>query len=126
MATITKYNWKPVVRSFIGTLKRHGFDIQEVDNGEEHYMLLPATAVRNAVEHICSVDESRLLVVHNSNPRYQCNILIVLGNGPEEIAADWSYNSTIGDAILSKAIDEHYNRWERRKTPTTNEYNDSL
>lgn len=117
MGTImARLNWAIPVRSLLNTLQEAGFTLIAVNDGEERITLdeRSVTARRMAAEAICSVDDSVLEI--NGWGR-QGKVWIVLGNEPEELAADYS-----GDfPELEEAIDDHARAWEDRACPTVDD-----
>jgi hypothetical protein len=77
-------DWKPCVRDLLERLIAAGFVISEIDDGEE---TIKFTTLDAAVDTITSVDESTVwtTATDKSDPV----LFIVLGNGPEEIVADY-------------------------------------
>jgi hypothetical protein len=108
------------VGSLLHTLQKHGFELHKVNDGEE-YITLTAPGVHNrrkeAIEIITSVDEAHLYVAYGGKSAW---IHIILGNDPDELAADWSGNYLLLER-LDTAINEYNDRWTDRKCPTTAE-----
>ena len=110
--TMTIKDYEPEVRSLIHTLKRHGFVVRSAFDGED---VIQAEAGHDVVvKHLCGVDESYLRVAHGNR---KASLLLVLGNEPGVIVADYSYSKELGKA-LDAVIDEHSERWEERAQPT--------
>lgn len=104
---MTTYNWKTPVRSLLQTLQKHGLTPVAVDNGDG-WVETDTTA--QAVAEIVATDESRLAVFTPCGRR--ATLLLVLGNEPCEIVADYT-----DLYLIDFAVDEHYNRWEGRACP---------
>lgn len=105
------YNWKTPVRSLLRTLQKHGLTPIAVDNGDGW---VETATTAQAVEEIVATDESRLAVFTPCGRR--ATLLLVLGNEPCEIVADYADLE-----VIDAAVDEHYNKWEGRACPTTKE-----
>jgi hypothetical protein len=105
------------VGSLLHTLQKHGFELHQVNDGEE-YVTLNCQGVHNrrkeAIEIITSVDESQVRISHNGTYGW---MLIILGNDPDELVADWSGNFE----ALDVAINAYNKRWCGRKCPVTAE-----
>jgi hypothetical protein len=118
----TQYNWKPVVRDFFKMAEQAGFEVTHIDDGEgyEDIRLRAKTqADRRAVgvEMVCSVDEARVNFLHVPTDK-RIAAFIVLGNGPEEICADYTSGNEDADRAFDKVNNDFYSKWEMRKTPT--------
>ena len=106
-------NWKVPVSSLLSHLQKNDYKIFSINNGAETVLidqnLSDKTARVKAVEEIVSVDSS--VIALNKN-RKTFAVYIVLGNDPEEIAADYSE-----DEDLEKVIDEFTDSWQDKKCP---------
>lgn len=103
-------DYRPEIRSLLRRLKKAGFALVSVNNGEETINIEGETM---AVDHIVSVEEAWL------NVRIQdktLTLFLVLGNDPGEIVCDYHCHD-----LLEKVTTEHYERWESRKQPVTAE-----
>lgn len=107
------YDWEPVVKDFLRTLTNKGVTILAVNDGDEW---VDTQSIQTATEAITSVDESWLKVsIPSSNPEdvKRGTLYFVLGNGPQEIVADYSDNPLIDDAV-----DDHWGKWVNKEIPT--------
>jgi len=96
-------DWKPCVRDLLERLVAAGFAIGEIDDGDD---TIEFTTLDAAVDTITSVDESTVwLAAHDKSDPV---LFIVLGNGPNEIVADYCGGSPRLDMIL----EGHSNDWE--------------
>jgi hypothetical protein len=86
------------VRRLLAHLTANGFTLRSVDDGEDSPALV--TSVDQALEVICGVDESSLSVMHPDWVK-PALIYIVLGNGPGELASDYTDRQP-----LTKCIDD--------------------
>jgi hypothetical protein len=113
---MTELNWAIPVRSMLNTLQHAGFTLTAVDDGEERVRLEGSTVLRRrtAAEAICSVDES-VLCLEGWGKRGM--VRVILGNDPEELAADYTGNFL----ELEEAIDDHARAWEGRTCPTVDD-----
>jgi hypothetical protein len=119
---MARLDWTKPVASLLHTLQTSGFTIQAVNDGEEICNLGHLTSVKarkEAVDAITSVDESYVRI-HDAN-QYGATLLIALGNDPDELVADWSYQPKFERARLDTAIDLHMARWEGKKCPKVHE-----
>ena len=110
-----RYDWKPVVKSLCKSLVANGVELvgandlgdypedSEIETGD----------INKIVDWVTGVDESMIYLKTPDTPEGKKKVIyIVLGNGPEEIAADWTM-----DELIDKATDDHYEKWANRKTP---------
>ena len=110
-----KNDWKPVVRSFCKTLVKNGVELVGADDMGDFPddSIIKTSNIDEIVEHVCAVDESYILVKTPSTDEGKHKVIyIVLGNGPEEIAADYTC-----DELIEKSCDEHYEKWENVRVP---------
>lgn len=111
----TVNNWLPVVASLLSLLQKAGFQLDKVDDGgepDEIHILegTPRERRQQAKAAICAVVESHL---YFTNPEGEKRwILIVLGNGPEEIASDYS-----GFSEIDEVVEAHNAQWTGRTAP---------
>lgn len=108
-----KYNWKPVIEDAIKCLLDQGLTLSSVDNGDEEE--IPVSTIDEAVEQINATDESNLYM-ENPDGRLR-SILIVLGNEPCELFADYTC-----DPLIDNACDKFYELWDGRKCPENEDY----
>ncbi len=116
------YNWQPVVKSLLETLKSFGFELYAVDDGCddacEDVEILVNDSVDEAVKLITGVDEASLYVKYPEFPR-KLWIWIVLGNEPFETVADYSHIPHFN--LLDKAITKFSDEWEDKTCPMVDE-----
>lgn len=112
------YNWKPVVTSLIEHLQNNGVRLLTIDDGGEredwihiHQTMTPEDQKTLAVESICAVDSSELLVRLPDDKKTW--LMIVLGNEPSETLADYSCHP-----LLDRIADEFATEWEDKECPT--------
>lgn len=119
-----QYNWKPVVKSFFDIAQKAGFEATHVDDGggegyEDITKRAKTQADRKAVaiQMVCDVDECRVNFVHMPTGK-DVAALFVLGNGAEEICANWTISNNPDTAkTFEDATDEFYSEWEHQKVP---------
>lgn len=100
MPTKTEHPFDQAVGSLLHRLKQGGFKLVAVDDGGE---VVPATK-----ENILSVDESRLLIEKAGD---NFTLLIILGNGLDEIVADYTYKETLAAWELEQILTEFSDYW---------------
>jgi len=114
---MARYNWKPVVGSFLTKLIKAKFVLVAVDDGGSR---IPVDKKSEAVDAVDSVDDSHLYVTDpNGFDRW---IYIVLGNDPEELVADYSCRREYDDSEdkvdpLDAVLDEFTDLWAGKKCP---------
>lgn len=102
-----RYNWKPVLNSFMRIAMKHGLKPFMVNNGDGWVV---TTTIARAVEEMSATDESHIKFHQPDGSRV--TFYIVLGNEAYETIADYG-NSLIAD----KVADEFIAAWENRKVP---------
>lgn len=131
-------NYKPIVNDFLLIMQNNNWTINSVNDGEEVYVInkpLPKgssigqaqiSAKNQALEHIMSVDESsvtftklvdtgrtsHLLADQTVLNHMRVNALIILGNDPDELVADWSSSGNDADAEFDKAYNEFTEKYQ--------------
>jgi len=101
-------DWKPCVRDLLERLVSAGFAIDQVDDGGD---LIEVVSLNTAVDAITSVDESTVYTKDtqsNSEPV----LLIVLGNGPDEIVADYCGCDLAAGKRLRMILEKFSKDWE--------------
>jgi hypothetical protein len=98
-------DWKPCVRDLLERLVSAGFTIESIDDGGDWTKFPTLDA---AVDTITSVDESTIYT--NSIDKSDPVLMIVLGNGPDEIVADYAG----GTPKLDMIIKGHSKDWESK------------
>ena len=89
------------VRDLLKRLEAAGFELKWVDDGGEIYH-------DNFHDHITGVDESHLGIEKDGVAMW---LLLVLGNGKEELVADYAYRDCPEHEELEAALDAFYNHW---------------
>lgn len=129
-------NYKPIVKDFLSIMQDHGWKIGSVTIEGEPVIVIKnqITAVDKALDNIMAVDDctvilSKLvdtgepsihLVNETSHRLLRIGAYIILGNGADELVADWSYNNDHADKEFRKAHDKFYAKWEGKEVPTLN------
>ena len=115
---MARYNWTPVVMSLLSHLQKAGVTITAVDNGEELIEIDNSVSKlkqrKAACEEIVSVDESQVLLSYGNGK--MAELCVVLGNGPEEIVADY-YTAKADTETVDNVIDNFIAAWEGKKCP---------
>lgn len=121
-------NYTPIVRSFIHQIQRQGWSIAQVNTGGGDIFrgkeMGPVESRKLATEEILSVDESRI-TFHKEDKDHghmRVTALIILGNGADELVADWSYNSLEANADFEQGWDKFTNIWTFREVPETDDF----
>jgi hypothetical protein len=104
-------DWKPCVRDLLERLVSAGFAISEIDDGGD---LIEFTTLDAAVDTITSVDESTV-VTKDTQSNSEPVLLIVLGNGPDEIVADYGGCDLACGKRLGMILEGHSKDWEGRE-----------
>ena len=107
------------VSSLLYKFQQRGFILQSVNDGEENFLLSHLSSPTNdiklnsrkeAVDIICSVDQSCVRVKKDSN---LATLLIVLGNDDSEILYDYSASSEEFMQEVELIAEEFYQQWEK-------------
>lgn len=106
-------DWSAPVASLLYRLQLNGYKIFSVDGVIIDQNLSDTTARKKAVKEIVSVDDSAVALIKDKKT---FAVYIVLGNEPNEIAADYTDNED-----LERVIDEYIDQWEDKKCPTIKE-----
>jgi hypothetical protein len=115
---MTRLDWTKPVNSLIHKLQKAGLEVQAVDDGGGIIRINTASQLKGrqvAVEAVTSVDCSHIIL--NNQAGEQAKVCIVLGNDPEEIAADWACNSAVIGQQLEGAVEAFISQWEGKKCP---------
>ena len=116
-------DWTQPVMSVLLALQEQGLVIKGINDGEGfHSIVKPDLAVQASVacDLITAVDMAWVDVESEAG---KATVLLVLGNEPDELIADYSYSSTAVDIALTAASDTHCARWEGKPCPTLTESN---
>ncbi len=115
---MARLDWTKPVASLVYSLQQEGLRLASVYDGEEKVTLAGLSAVKarkEAVEVITSVDIATLTLRDANNSG--CAVNIILGNEPEELAADWYGQNSVVVGLLDKGIEAYINRWQGKKCP---------
>lgn len=110
---MTTHPQAKAVSSLLHIFQNNNFKILGVYDGEEFEEMKEGSKLSNrrqAVEVVCSVDESwvRLCDADGVN----CHLFIVLGNDDHEIVADFSCPAHIF-SVLDEIVDAFVEQWEK-------------
>lgn len=92
---------RAAIRQIVRAVRASGWVLTSVNNGEEH---IPVTNEDEAIKAIFEVDEATLVFNEGTPTGQRGWVYFVLGNDPEEVAADYTIN-------LSHAIDPLTESW---------------
>lgn len=106
-------NWSPVVESFAKAIVAGGFEIKGALDGESAMKENPTA--HEAAEWVCSCDEGGIKFTKDGN---RVTALIVLGNDPDEIVADWRYNNDETEKEFDKLWSTWMETWVDKECPT--------
>jgi hypothetical protein len=86
------------IRQIIRALIEAGYELDSVDNGG---VIEPVISESEAIGEIFSVDSAWLFVKDSKGEDH--GVFFVLGNSPEEVAADWNVSlDSVMDSVLDK------------------------
>lgn len=117
---MARLNWSVPVSSLLSRLQDNGYKIFSVNDGavmeriDQNFS--DRTARKEATDIICSVDESAIALCKGGKT---FAVYIVLGNDPDEIAADFT-----DDEDLERVIEEFSDNWCDKKCPVILEDSD--
>ena len=97
---MARLDWSKPVNSLIHKLQKAGLVVQAVDDGGEIVNIKETKQLENrklAVDTVVSVDFSHIILKNANGDR--ARIVIVLGNDPDEIVADWACSSNYSSTI---------------------------
>ena len=103
-------DWEPVVEDLLAKLQRQGIKPVAVDNGGGFEAC--EESIKKALPLATASDEA--LITFRDTQGKRCRVLIVLGNEPHELVADYSAHLP----ALQEAIDEFSDDWIGRPCPT--------
>jgi hypothetical protein len=106
-------NWTPVTESLFRHLHAAGATITHVNDGEG-WEETPTQA--DALYAATGIDVAHLRVRLNEGPKY--TLLLVYGNAPHELVADWSYSGPGPHTAIDQAIARFSEEWEDKPCPT--------
>jgi hypothetical protein len=129
MKTYTVKTYNPETADLLASLRAHGFTIRGGNNGECYVDAPEKFASESAfLEELLACDEANLYVTRKATRestkeagkivycRY--SLLLVLGNEPGVLVADWGIPRDEEDAKeLDAAVSECSDRWEGKEQP---------
>ncbi len=127
----TYYDYSPIVKSFIHQMYLGGWKIKCVYDCENRIHRLEDLPVREqkkkATEEVMAGDDGTIVFI-KPRPDYdpevggathwKVNAYIILGNGADELVADWSYSDIKANDDFEKYWEKHTKIWEMKKVPT--------
>lgn len=108
-----RYNWKPVVASFLLHMQERGFTCVFVNNGDEDEKV---KTIHEAIEHATACDEADLTFI-DSRDASTFWAFIVLGNDPHELVSDYTCRDTETGKAFHAAITKWYDSMEGTACP---------
>ena len=122
--TMTTYkDYSLIVASFIHQMLKGGWKISKVvDCGGESLDLIDkgnAEAKKLAKSQILAGDDSNIVFI---KPNMRISALILLGNGADELVADWSSSSPQADQNFEIYWDHFRKIWEDKKVPSVSTF----
>lgn len=127
-------NYRPIVVDFLSIVQDHGWSINSVtiegepvitiDNKTTKGSSIERTKIsaRNqALDNIMAVDDCKVILTklgETSHRLLRIGVWIILGNGADELIADWSYNNDHADKEFNKAHDKFTAKWENKEVPS--------
>ena len=127
-------NYRPIVVDFLSIVQDHGWRINSVTIEGEPVIAIKnqVTAVDKALDNIMAVDDCTVILsklvdtgepsIHvvgeTSHRLLRIGAYIILGNGADELIADWSYNNDHADKEFNKAHDKFTAKWENKEVPS--------
>ena len=124
-------NYRPIVVDFLHAVLDDGWTIESVNDGEAtHTIGTSYTAgssigqsrvsdMNRALPHVMGVDESSVVLTKLSSVgMMRISALIILGNGADELVADWSFNNDQADYEFREAHDKFTAKWENKEVPS--------
>ena len=123
--TETRLDWAPVVRSLVLHLVNHDIIPVTVYDGAYRTSIPCASTEKMAqlvADAACCVDEASLrCIFHHEDTELRCSLLLVFGNDPDELVADYSYPpdypSDALEAQIELALNDFQAQWEGKTCP---------
>lgn len=137
--TETRLDWKPVVRSLVARLMKNNIIPTAVYDGAYTTRIAQTSMHSMAVEvaeAACAVDECSLrCIFHDKDVELHGSLLLVFGNDPDELVADYSWQPNPGALVrgygypkdsplelgLNAAIEEFEDEWQGKPCPRVQE-----
>jgi len=111
----TRYNWKPVVASFLLHMQERGFRPVAVDNGDG---FCQAEILTLTGEEACACDEATVYFRSIQHPEDKAfPAYLVLGNSPHELVADYACRDTETGKAFDAAITDWSNSMQGTACP---------
>jgi hypothetical protein len=107
------YNWAIPVNSLLNILQKDGYTIVAASDGEKWTKFTQDTklSVRKWATDILTCSDIGYVNVEKDGKKFP--LFIVLGNEPEELVADGTYNEE-----LEVTLHKYIAMWEGKKCPT--------
>ena len=105
---MAKHSYLTETRSLLRTLRKHKIRPAYGESDGDRFQA--------EAEELTAQDECRLVVYFGPKPevKHVAQLLLILGNSPGELVADWTIPADADHAAaLDAATDEHYNRWSK-------------
>ena len=120
--TDTRLDWTPVVRSLVHHLLEHDIIPAAIYDGAitTRFNDSDPDLADLVAEAACAVDESSLRCTwHDRGKDLRCSLLLVLGNEPDELVADYSYeaNNAALEMQIATALEEFESTWAGKSCP---------
>ena len=138
-------NYRPIVVDFLSIVQDHGWSINSVTIEGEPVIVIDnktpkgssiertkISARNKALDNIMAVDDCTVILsklvdtgepsIHvpneTSHRLLRIGAYIILGNGADELIADWSYNNDHADKAFREAHDKFTAKWENKEVPS--------
>lgn len=117
-------DYSPIVASFLHQVTKREWKIARVIDCCGQNILLKEKTAREAKEkakeEIMAGEESSVVFLKPNEKGENMRIvaLIILGNEPDELVADWSYTSEKANEDFNIAWDAFQQLWEGKEVPT--------
>lgn len=111
----SRYNWKPVVASFLLHMQERGFNAVFVDNGDGKRKM---ESIPDATNEASACDEVTVYFRSIQHPEDKAlPAYLVLGNSPHELVADYACRDTETGKAFDAAITEWSDSMEGTACP---------
>ena len=120
----TYKDYSPIVSSFLHQILKGGWKIARVIDCESNRIELRdknnTEAKKIAKNEIMAGEDSTITFLKpNGEGKFmRVSCLILLGNGADELVADWSYSSAKADSDFDTYWDKFRKVWEDKDVPT--------
>lgn len=110
-----RYNWKPVVASFLLHMQERGFNAVFVDNGDGKRKM---ESIPDATNEASACDETTVYFRSIQHPEDKIlPAYLVLGNSPHELVADCADRPTAQGRVFVAAIEQWSDSMEGMACP---------